>query len=125
MRNSYARNQDCAICGHVITAKRSGFKQKYCSNRCRDTHRRQLNFAFFDATRYPPQGKPRNATNPSTISKYYKAENRDRGSAVSWRRIVQIEVIEPHTWTPITSTDGVTSQQATLRRSALVGKVTP
>lgn len=125
MRNSYARNQDCAICGHVITAKRSGRKRKYCSNRCRDTHRRQLNFAFFDATRYPPQGKPRNAANPSTISENCKAENRDRGSAVSWRRIVQIEVIEPFHWTPIKSTDGVQAYQTTLRRSALVEKAAP
>lgn len=61
MRGSYAptrpedqsRRRRCATCGAEFFAKRTGRKRKYCSNSCRDTHRRQLNFQFFGSARYP------------------------------------------------------------------------
>ena len=65
MRGSYAptqpedqsRRRRCATCGAEFFAKRTGRKRKYCSNSCRDTHRRQLNFQFFGSAQLPLSSK--------------------------------------------------------------------
>ena len=43
-----------------------------------------------------------------------------RASIHGPRDVIEIEVLSPHKWTPIVSTDGVHSFQTTLRPSALV-----
>jgi hypothetical protein len=113
----------CASCGKRIAPKRTGRKRKFCCDSCRDDNRRQLNFAFSGATRYPCQAKPRNASNPSTNSTACKPENGGRGSAINglWQRVIQVEIVDAHTWREEVSADGVVSQVAQLQPRALRG----
>jgi hypothetical protein len=126
----------CAVCGRTFSTKHTGRKPQFCSNRCRDTNRRQLNFDFCHETkikpagalkklgRYPYQANPRNASNSSTISNPCKAKNGGRGSPINgfWRRIVEVEVIGAREWREVVSTDGVVSWVAYLKPRALVDK---
>ena len=64
----------CQTCGEKLPAtKRSGRHRLFCSDRCRDVRRRNLNFDFYGSTAQG-QAKPRNAKNPPTISKNCKAD---------------------------------------------------
>lgn len=130
MRGSYAptrpedqsRRRRCATCGAEFFAKRTGRKRKYCSNSCRDTHRRQLNFQFFGSARYPCQAKPQNAKNSATVSKNCDAGSAGRGSVdkALWHRVIDVEIIEQNRWQEVVSRDGVVCQVAQLGRSPLV-----
>jgi hypothetical protein len=81
----------CQTCGEKLPAtKRSGRHRLFCSDRCRDVRRRNLNFDFYGSTAQG-QAKPRNAKNPPTISKNCKADSAGRGRSVSWQRIVEID----------------------------------
>ncbi len=132
MRSPYAPSQPedqdhhrstCRNCGAKIKASRTGRKREFCSERCRDTHRRQSNFEFCGSTRYPTQAKPRNAKNTTAISNGCKADFAGRGSAINGlrRRIIDVEVIAPHEWTEVTSADGVVSYVAILQPRSLRG----
>jgi hypothetical protein len=57
------RAKACQTCGQPIIAARTGRRRRFCSERCRDAHRRQLNFEFFGRT-VNWQGKTRNAKKP-------------------------------------------------------------
>lgn len=117
------REPVCAGCGSKFTAKRTGRKREYCSNRCRDEHRRQLNFSFYGKTGHR-EAKPQNAKNPQTVSKNCEAVFAGRASPdqALRHRIIEIEIINAHSWTPGISADGVVFEQAILRKSARVGK---
>jgi hypothetical protein len=117
-----SRAKHCLTCGSTIVAKHTGRKRKYCSAKCRDAHRRQLNFEVSGTARYPTQAKPRNAENPPTVSKNCEVDFAGRASPDLWRRILEIEVIAPHGWSLIVSSDGVKSEQTFLRPPALVEK---
>jgi hypothetical protein len=119
----------CQRCGKPLAAKRTGRKPRYCSARCRDAHRRQLNFdfcattraaitgAFKNPARYPHQAKPRNAKNSPAISSGCRANLAGRGSVdkALWRSIVEREVFAGRDWREVTSSDGVKSEVTMLR----------
>lgn len=106
----------CVSCGRALEARHTGRKRRYCSDRCRDAQRRQLNFEFCGTTRYPCQAKPRNAENSRDTSGTSQADFAGRGSAVTkrlWRSIIELEVYAGRTWSEVVSTDGVLCQVAT------------
>jgi hypothetical protein len=107
-------------CGTVIVAKRTGRKREYCSEKCRDAHRRQLNFDFFASTAHG-QGKPRNSKNSADGSEVSSGQNGGRGSVINGlrKKIIDIEVIDPHSWIETVSSDGVVSFVTMLRPRAL------
>ena len=111
----------CQNCGKPVAAKHTGRKPRYCSDRCRDAHRRQLNFDFCGATRYPCQAKPRNAENSHANSNGCRGALAGRGSVgkALWRSIVELEVYAGRDWSEAVSSDGVAYRVATLRPRAL------
>lgn len=146
MRSPYAppqpKDQDrhnaagCRNCGAKIKTRRRGRKARYCSDRCRVDANRQLNFPFANVSgenenpaagalkkpaRYPHSRLLRNAKNFLAISNGCKHDFAGRGSAVNGllRSIIDVEVIAPHAWIEVTSTDGVVSFVAILRPRAL------
>jgi hypothetical protein len=115
----------CAHCGRALRAKHTGRKRQFCSDRCRTENRRRGEMAvqaLKKQPRYHPSGVSRNATNPSTVSKNYRADFAGRASveAPLWRAIVEAEIFAGHAWDELTSRDGVRSLVARLNRSALV-----
>ena len=113
----------CQNCGKLAAAKHTGRKPRYCSDRCRDAHRRHRNFEVCGTTRYPCQAKPRNAENSRDTSGTSQADFGGRGSVDKrlWWHIVTIEVINGHHWSPSVSSDGVASEVTMLRPRALRG----
>ena len=112
----------CAECGAVFVARRTGRKRRFCSNQCRDAHRRQLNFEVSGTARYPTQAKPRNAENPPTVSKDCEPVFAGRGSGICGSRtVIEAEIGAAHVWTETASSSGVVSLVAQLRPPALVG----
>jgi hypothetical protein len=119
----------CADCGCTIVLKHTGRKPQYCSARCRDAHRRQLNFDFCGTTRaavtkparYPCQAKPRNTKNSPAISSVCKPSLAGRASIgkALWRNIVEVEVFAGRDRREVTSSDGVKSEVTMLRPRAL------
>lgn len=105
----------CVSCGRALAARHTGRKRRYCSDRCRDAQRRQLNFEFCGTTRYPCQAKPRNAENSRDTSGTSQPGFAGQGCANKrlWRSIVELEVYAGRNWSDVVSTDGVLCQVAT------------
>ncbi len=104
----------CATCGTTLATQRASRRQKYCSYRCRDTARRERNFATFSATRYPYLGKPRSVRNRPLLSKDCKGVFADRPPRINAvpRRVIERELFADRGWLTITSPDGVVCQVA-------------
>lgn len=118
--SSCYRQAVCAECGEAFATKRNGRKRQFCSTRCRDAHRRQLNFEVFGSTRYRSQAKPRNAKNPPAVSMTCGADFADRGSGICGpRSVIEAEIGAALTWVETVSGGGVVSLAAQLHRPAL------
>ena len=117
------RTGSCPVCGRSILAKRAGRKREYCSDKCRDAHRRRVNFQFCGHARYPHSAEPRNAKNSPVISNGCKADFAGRASVnkALRHRIIQVEILEVRTWREVVSSDGVQSRVAFLAAPLLRG----
>ena len=93
-----------------------------CSDRCRDQARKSRKSAFRGTVLGVGSRRPRNAQNPSIISRNCRPDFGGRASvdAPLWRAIVETEIFGGRAWDEVTSRDGVRSLVARLSRSALV-----
>jgi hypothetical protein len=116
------RSSSCDECGKPTEQKKKGRKRAFCSDRCRDLSRRNRNFAVSGSVRGHSLQYPQNTENSCDKSIACKVGVGGRGSVdkALWSRIIETEIIVAHEWTPTTSADGVVSEQAILRRPALV-----
>ena len=107
--NRHGNSTHCAVCGAALHPKRASRRQRFCSDRCRDEHRRTRNFAKKGRTRYPNSGGTTIKRKSREKSSAWRSETVGRLPAISWSEIIEIEVIEAHDWEPVISSDGVKS----------------
>jgi predicted nucleic acid-binding Zn ribbon protein len=111
----------CVNCGRALKRKHTGWKRRFCSDRCRDQARKGRKSAFRGTVLGGSSRQPRNAGNSGTISKTCKPVLSGRASVDPqlWRAIVEVEVFAGRDWREVTSGDGVKSEVAVLRPRAL------
>ena len=107
----------CLNCAGPITPKRGSRRQRFCCDRCRDEARRSRNNAICGRARYPSGPVPRSVENSRDNSSTCNGGFGGRASAR--RRAIQVEIIDAHAWTRVTSHDGVAGWLTRLRPRAL------
>jgi hypothetical protein len=75
----------CAVCNAALAIKQNGRRRHFCSDRCRDTARRNANFRDLGITRPNGSAMPRNPQKTSSNTTTCKAEIGDRGCAIKDR----------------------------------------
>ena len=121
-RKRHGNSTHCVVCGAPLHPKRASRRQRFCSDRCRDEHRRMRNFEKKGTTRYPHSGGPQPSEKEEEKSNACRSETVGRPPPIKRSEIIEIEVIEAHDWEPVISSDGVKSWQARGRFSSPLRK---